>query len=165
MKGRLVFVREYRLYHTNRLRDHIDHGDPGNDRQAEILPHPWCDFCQIYFFNDQQFFDHLSRQHLNCNLCPDTYKNVYYSEYQSLETHFSRSHHLCPFENCKLKCYVSFRTQDELEAHVAIEHKARQKVISANALLGFEYKRDDEDEEYGRGGRGRGGRGRGGKHE
>ena len=91
------------------------------------------------------FFDHLNRQHLTCHLCPDFYKNVYYSGYPSLETHFSRSHHLCPYENCKQKCYVAFRTQDELEAHVAIEHKARQKDIAANALLGFEF--DDKEEE------------------
>ncbi|TNV82752.1 hypothetical protein FGO68_gene9056 [Halteria grandinella] len=129
LKGRLVFIKEQRLYNINFLRAHIDHGDPGNEKQAEILPHPWCDFCEEYFFNDQQFYDHLSRQHLTCHLCPpNQYKNVYYSSYPSLENHFSKSHHLCPYENCKLKCYVAFRTSDELGAHVDIEHKASVRV-------------------------------------
>lgn len=161
LKGRLVFIKEQRLYNIKHLRDHIDHGDPGTDRQAEILPHPFCDFCEEYFFNDLDFFNHLNRQHLTCHLCPqDQYKNVYYSNYPSLETHFAQSHHLCPFETCKLKCYVAFRTEHELETHYNIDHRGGQKVaVKANLLLGFEF--DDKEEEQERGGRrgGRGGRG------
>ena len=70
---------------------------------------------------------------------------MYYSDYPSLENHFSRTHHICPYEICKGNLYVAFRTQDELEAHVAIEHKTKQKVIKANALLGFAFN-DNEDE-------------------
>jgi len=29
---------------------------------------------------------------------------------------------MCPYEQCKNKCYVAFRTEDELAAHVNIEH-------------------------------------------
>ena len=52
MKGRTVFIREQRIYHMKALRQHIEHGDPGSEKGAEILPHPWCDFCEEYFFND-----------------------------------------------------------------------------------------------------------------
>ena len=52
LKGRLIFIREQKLYNVKYLKNHIEYGDVGNDRQAEILPHPWCDFCQDYFFND-----------------------------------------------------------------------------------------------------------------
>lgn len=56
-----------------------------------------------------------------------------------MENHFAWSHFLCPYESCKAKCYVAFRTEDELQAHVDIEHRSKDKVIKANALLGFEY--------------------------
>jgi hypothetical protein len=46
---------------------------------------------------------------------------------------------------------VAFRTQDELSTHVDIEHKARNKVIKANALLGFEYDKDESPRQHKRG--------------
>lgn len=82
--------------------------------------------------------------HLTCNLCGDQYKNVYYGSYLNLENHFAWSHHLCPYENCKSKCYVAFRTEDELKAHLQIEHRSREKQITANGLLGFDYEKDQK---------------------
>lgn len=128
------------------MKNHIQFGDVGNEKQAEILPHPWCDFCEEFYFNDSLFFEHLNRMHLTCNLCGDAHKNIFYSAYPSLENHFAWTHFICPYEQCKGKCYVAFRTEDELKAHVDIEHKARQKVIKANALLGFEFERDDRED-------------------
>ena len=32
IKGRLVFIREQRLYHLKQLRAHIEYGDPGNEK-------------------------------------------------------------------------------------------------------------------------------------
>jgi len=114
------------------------------------------------------FFDHLSRQHNTCHLCTDHHKNIYYNEYTNLEAHFSLSHFICPYEICKAKCYVAFKTEDELRAHLEIDHRQGGKdKVKANALLGFQVG-DDDEEEVGnsdsRGGRGRGGnRGRGGR--
>ena len=105
------------------LRAHIEHGDASNDRGAEILPHPWCDFCEEFFYNDYEFYDHLSRNHLTCHLCGDYHKNVYYKEYESLEKHFAQTHFLCPYEQCKLKCYVAFQTENEMKAHINIVHR------------------------------------------
>ena len=96
-----MFIREQRLYNLKHVDFHIRDGDPGTETQAEILPHPWCDFCSEYFFNDSQFIDHLNRNHLQCHLCPDYYKTIYYSTYPSLETHFAWSHYICPFDQCK----------------------------------------------------------------
>jgi len=86
----------------------------------------------------------LSRNHLYCNLCADTndkLKNIYYKDYKSLEIHFSKTHFLCPYEMCKLKCFVAFKTEDELRAHLDIEHSNDNKKsgkVNANALLGFQ---------------------------
>mmetsp|Transcript_17986 Transcript_17986/g.21135 ORF Transcript_17986/g.21135 Transcript_17986/m.21135 type:complete len:94 (-) Transcript_17986:215-496(-) len=91
-----------------KLRSHIEHGDPASDRGAEILPHPWCDFCEEYFFDANIFQEHLNRMHLPCHLCGDQYRNMYYDSYERLEIHFSRSHFMCPYDSCKQKCYVAF---------------------------------------------------------
>lgn len=123
LKGRTVFVREQRIYHVKALRNHIEWGDPASDKGAEILPHPWCDFCQEFFFNDLLFHDHLNKMHLTCHLCGDAHKNMYYDNYQTLEVHFAKTHFLCPYDSCKSKCYVAFATENEMKAHMNIVHK------------------------------------------
>ena len=129
-----------------KLRHHIEHGDPASDRGAEILPHPWCDFCEEYFFDVNGFKEHLDRMHLPCHLCGEQHRHMYYDNYESLEVHFSRSHFLCPYEQCKQKCYVAFATENELQAHLNIVHSRNTRdegKVNANALLGF---RDDDDD-------------------
>lgn len=83
----------------------------------------------------------MSRNHLTCHLCGDFHKNVYYKEYKNLEVHFSQTHHICPYETCKAKCYVAFKTEDELKTHIDLEHnhgdKQKKDKVQANALLGF----------------------------
>jgi hypothetical protein len=151
LAGRTVFIREQRIYHTQKLRQHIEHGDPGGEKGAEILPHPWCDFCQQFYYNDQIFLDHLQRLHLTCHLCDDFYKSYYYSDYPSLEKHFNQSHYLCPYEDCKNKCYVAFQSQNELKAHTEMVHTARgNKVASHNVNSWLNFKDDDEDSGVGR---------------
>ena len=71
LKGRTVFIREQRIYHIQKLRSHIENGDPASDKGAEILPHPWCDFCEEFFFDNIVFGEHLNRMHLSCHLCGD----------------------------------------------------------------------------------------------
>ena len=75
-----------------------------------------------------------------CHLCGDFYKNIYYKEYANLEVHFAQTHHICPYEICKAKCYVAFKTEDELRTHLDIEHNtgaAAKGGFKANSLLGF----------------------------
>jgi hypothetical protein len=80
---------------------------------------------------------------LTCHLCGDAYKNVYYNAYANLENHFAWSHHLCPYEICKARCYVAFKTEEELKAHLQIEHRAKGGVVAANGLLGFDYDKNE----------------------
>jgi hypothetical protein len=88
---------------------------------------------------------------------------VYYKEYKNLEIHFAQTHHICPYESCKAKCYVAFKTEDELKTHFDIEHnqgggdKAKKGKVAADALLGFKDQTEEAKED--RGGRStRGGR-------
>lgn len=84
-----------------------------------------------------------------------------------MESHFAISHFICPYEICKAKCFVAFRTEDELRAHLELEHKQggdQKKQVKANALLGFIA--DDPEEADSGAGRGRGrGRGRDGRYQ
>ena len=142
-----MFIREQRLYPIKSLKMHLEEGDLGNDHFGEILPHPFCDFCDDYFFDAETFFNHLHRQHFTCNLCSHHHKNVYYGSYEDLEIHFEKTHFICPYDACKAKCYVAFKTEDELRTHLDIEHNQvnkEKKVISAKGLLGFDIVEDRE---------------------
>lgn len=146
LKGRAIFIREQRIYHIQKLRSHIEHGDPATDRGAEILPHPWCDFCEEFFFDVQSLEKHLHQLHLTCNLCGDFEKNRHYKDYNSLEVHFAKSHYLCPYEQCKSKCYVAFRTESEVQVHLDLVHKNKDlSKVNANSLLSFGYDEDKYD--------------------
>ena len=81
-------------------------------------------------------------------MCGDDFKHTYYKDYLSLEIHFNKSHFLCPYDDCKAKCYVAFQTENEVKAHLEIVHTRSGKqstIVNANALLGFGRKDDDED--------------------
>ena len=84
--------------------------------------------------------------HLACHLCGENFPNMFYNNYESLEVHFSRSHFICPFEQCRQKCYVAFQTENELQAHLSIVHTKREQntTVNANALLGFTTGFDDD---------------------
>lgn len=66
---------------------------------------------------------------------------MHYDDYESLEKHFAKSHFLCPYDECKGKCYVAFKSEDELVSHIDMVHRRdrseKSSVINANALLGF----------------------------
>jgi hypothetical protein len=75
---------------------------------------------------------------------------MYYKDYASLEIHFNKSHFLCPYDECKSKCYVAFQTENEVKAHLDIVHTRSGKSatsVNANALLGFGIKDDENEEE------------------
>jgi hypothetical protein len=87
---------------------------------------------------------------------------MYYTEYNSLEVHFRKSHFICPYVQCKAKCYVAFRSEDELQAHLDIAHRKAggELGVAAPSLMGFKTaekgQHDDEFEEdsHGKGKRG-----------
>jgi hypothetical protein len=73
---------------------------------------------------------------------------MYYSDYPSLERHFSKSHYICPYDECKSKCYVAFETENEVKAHLEIMHirgRTQTTNVNATALLGFRGADDEED--------------------
>lgn len=72
---------------------------------------------------------------------------MYYKDYQSLEVHFTKSHYICPYDECKSKCYVAFQTENEVKAHLDIMHnrnRSATNTVNATALLGFKVEDDYE---------------------
>lgn len=140
LKHRLVFVQEQKTYLQNKINEHIEHGDPGDDQCPQILPHPYCNFCDQYFFNDLGLQEHLFKQHMVCQICGDEYKNWYYQNYTSLEKHFDKTHYLCKNKNCLKNLFVAFRTEEELSYHNYMLHQkggVDKKKQSEWNLLGF----------------------------
>ena len=90
--------------------DHYYYGDAGGESGVEILPHPYCDFCDFYMFNEQQLLQHLNKNHFTCHLCGEKHKQLYYKDYASLEKHFDLTHFLCKDEICRASNYIVFKT-------------------------------------------------------
>lgn len=140
LKHRLVFVQEQKTYFQKKIAEHIEHGDPGDDQCAQILPHPFCNFCSQYFFNDVGLQEHLFKEHMTCVLCGEDYKNWQYQNYESLEKHFDKTHFLCKNKTCLKSLFVAFRTEEELSYHNYMLHQKggsdKKKQDDLN-LLGF----------------------------
>ena len=123
------------------MNEHYENGDPGDTECAQIHPHPYCNFCKKYFFNDIDLQSHLFKEHMTCTICGDDYKNWYYSDYKSLEKHFDRTHFLCKNKQCLKSLFVAFKTEDELATHNYMVHQKggfdASKKVEESKLLGF----------------------------
>ena len=140
LKYRLVFIREQKTYFINKINEHIENGDPGDDQCPQILPHPYCNFCDKFFFNEEYLQEHLFKEHMTCPICGDEYKNWYYENYQSLERHFDATHYLCKNKNCLKNLFIAFRTEEELAQHNYMLHQRGgqdKKLMEERNLLGF----------------------------
>ena len=133
-KNRPVFVGEQIIYPSHKLQDHMKYGEHRED--IEIKPHPLCTFCNKYFYTEEPLLNHLSKVHMNCHLCAEKCKHIYYKDYKDLELHFQKSHYLCANEVCRDKCFVVFGTLEELHIHNHKEHGAfgPAKGLSMDAL-------------------------------
>lgn len=135
-----MFVQEQKTYFVNKLSDHLENGDPGDSQCAQIYPHPYCNFCERYFFNEVDLQSHLFKEHMTCTICGDDYKNWYYANYESLETHFDKTHFLCKNKGCLKSLFVAFKTEDELATHAYLFHQkgaVDKKIAEEQTLLGF----------------------------
>lgn len=94
--------------------------------------HPYCPFCQKYYYNEESFSWHLKQAYLQCHLCcclsnkpacaeHKALKYVYYKNQSSLKSHFKQSHFLC--EQCQENSSV-FETMGTLEIHMAKNHQS-----------------------------------------
>eukprot|EP00127_Corallochytrium_limacisporum_P001916 Clim_evm71s88 gene=Clim_evmTU71s88 len=115
-----IFPCEYRYYSKQDLTRHRKKGDPDD---ASMKGHSFCKFCSRYYFDNDDLFDHLRKQHESCHLCRrNGVMNQYYKNYADLENHFDSDHFLCKERDCLEKKFVVFDSEIDFKAHQAQEH-------------------------------------------
>jgi hypothetical protein len=83
-------------------------GDPKHG----FFGHPRCEFCRARFYDKSHLFEHLTKEHYTCHLCEAAGQlHKYYRDYNDLERHFRKDHHLCEVSSyavtaCTLDDYV-----------------------------------------------------------
>lgn len=125
-----IFPRERTAYTKKDLLRHQHSGDP---EDTSHRGHPMCQFCNVRYFDNDELYRHLRREHYYCHFCGDDYRLQYYRSYEFLRAHFRQEHFLCEEGDCKNETFTAaFRTEIDLKAHKAQQHgkalgKARAK--------------------------------------
>ncbi|KAJ2073621.1 hypothetical protein GGH13_001883 [Coemansia sp. S155-1] len=114
VKNKMSFSHEHRLYTKAQLRAHYSRGDG-----TGFTGHPQCDFCRIYFYDNDQLFDHCRQKHEQCFICVrnGTGRHVYFADYPALERHFNNDHIPCRHAFCLEKKFVVFENDIDLQSH------------------------------------------------
>lgn len=172
-RNKKVFTHEHELFTDKALHNHMAHGDdkPGDVAQTGFKGHPLCGFCGERFYDGDKLYEHCRNKHERCFICDrrDSRQPHYYLDYNALEVHFKKDHHLCLDRECLEKKFVVFESEMDLKAHQLSEHaNTLSKDVRRDARLvdisGFDYRQPYQEERRGgrSGGReGREGRGRG----
>ncbi|KAJ5178735.1 hypothetical protein N7492_001945 [Penicillium capsulatum] len=126
-RNKKVFTHEHALFTIAELRKHEKHGDhkPGAIDQSGFKGHPECGFCRQRFYGDDELYAHCRDRHERCHICDRTSSHrqqQYYVDYNALEHHFQRDHHLCLDKECLEKKFVVFESSMDLKAHQLESH-------------------------------------------
>ena len=90
------FPSEHKYHTQSGYEVHLRKGD-GDGMEG----HPICEFCRKRYFDRTSLFTHLMKDHFSCHICEKAgVKHKYYASYDTLETHFRQSHHLCEERSC-----------------------------------------------------------------
>lgn len=77
------------------------------------------------FFDRDELFKHLRREHFYCHFCDADGANCYYADYAALRVHFKSDHFLCEDGECAQEQFTAvFRTEIDLRAHIASLHSS-----------------------------------------
>jgi hypothetical protein len=134
LKGRKVFISEQVLYSKRDLDRHNRTGDDaGPLAEAGFKGHPPCHFCRRRFYDSNELYNHMERDHEHCFLCrrANPNKYVYFKDYAELDAHFMKDHHPCPHPACIERRFVVFPQEAELKRHFATEHGEEMRMSRA----------------------------------
>ncbi|PLW43508.1 hypothetical protein PCASD_06772 [Puccinia coronata f. sp. avenae] len=139
-----VFAHEHTLFTAKGLTVHMNQGSvgvgkglrrsrfmaegdtaTGADDDDGFQGHPRCGFCSVYYYDDDQLYQH----------CRDKHEPVLYLRPQRASGdgsttwitsiyHFRDDHHLCSQQNCLQSRFVVYETALELQAHQIEVHGA-----------------------------------------
>ncbi|EMD48347.1 zinc finger, c2h2 type domain containing protein [Entamoeba histolytica HM-3:IMSS] len=133
MQYQKSFTCDKQVFTDEELHDHIKEIDP----ETGVKKHPYCDFCNIPFFDLESLYNHLNTQHESCFICDKSSDHpIYFRDYDELFKHMSTQHYVCEDPNCIAKKYIAFSTAEELTNHRIIYHmKKGEKVILESGVF------------------------------
>lgn len=147
-----IFLGEHSLFTKEQLKKHNTRGDP----KEGFTGHPRCDFCFSRHYSTAELYDHLHKNHFECDICLHSMhiENRYYKNYPDLENHFRADHFLCEEPPCLAKKFVVFKSHIDLQGHMAKEHphiKTSRKIdVHFKVRRAVEDSADDPYDTYGR---------------
>lgn len=110
-----IFTWERKCYTRSELALHRRKGDIDNTSHRG---HPLCNFCDQRYYENDDLFRHLRRDHYFCHFCDADGLNHYYCNYEDLRLHFREAHFLCEEGDCKEEKFTRvFRTDIDFRAH------------------------------------------------
>ncbi|GMF17862.1 unnamed protein product [Phytophthora lilii] len=120
LENKKVFLEELELFSKEQLKRHNTKGNP----HEGFMGHPRCDFCFSRFYSTTELYDHLRKNHFECDIClyQLNVQNRYYKDYHDLQNHFRADHFLCEERECLTKKFVVFKSHLDLQGHMAVEH-------------------------------------------
>jgi hypothetical protein len=120
LENKKVFIEELELFTKEQLKKHNNKGNP----HEGFMGHPRCDFCFSRFYSTTELYDHLRKNHFECDICLYQLhvQNRYYKDYHDLENHFRADHFLCEERDCLAKKFVVFKSHLDLQAHMTVDH-------------------------------------------
>lgn len=82
LKTKMLFITEHTTYSFSELQNHFENGD--KNIGGDIKWHPKCSFCKQRFYDEYHLLSHLSKIHMNCHLCGENKKYIFYNDYEDL---------------------------------------------------------------------------------
>ncbi|KAI3649866.1 hypothetical protein MP228_005498 [Amoeboaphelidium protococcarum] len=153
VRNKKVFAHEHTLYSPRDLQNHL--------RDT----HPFCKFCQKYFYSSDELYEHCRSRHEQCHICKKRgIMHEYFRDYDELEKHFGTEHYLCKQKFCLEQKFVVFESEIDLRAHFAECHATSKSEAKRILKLDMDYQYAGEQQQQssqsysssGRDGRGRG---------
>lgn len=120
LEHKKVFLQEQETLTKDQLKRHNTKGTP----REGFTGHPRCDFCFSRHYSTTELYDHLHKNHFECDICLHSMniQNRYYKNYPDLENHFRADHFLCEEPICLSRKFVVFKSHLDLQAHLTKEH-------------------------------------------
>lgn len=134
LEHRTLLFKEQRLFTAPQLERHLYNGDIDDEKNV-VFFHPFCKFCDLLCYDEDQLIKHLREKHYKCDICDVDKKWTFYKGYDNLEKHYNMSHYLCQEELCR-KSHVVFKTGPELEHHMIKAHYDKSEAGKKNKIYG-----------------------------
>lgn len=120
LEHKKVFLQEQETLSKDALKRHNNKGTP----REGFTGHPRCDFCFSRHYSTTELYDHLHKNHFECDICLHSMhiQNRYYKNYADLENHFRADHFLCEEPICLSRKFVVFKSHLDMQAHLTEVH-------------------------------------------